>query len=116
MMRRQRGSEDFFVSEVRRARRFYLDLGPVAKGPLAVAAGGWEACSRSYVVDRSDFPYLSIEFVAAGRGEVTLNGRTHPLVRGAVFTYGPGVSHCIRAHHTDPMSKYFVDFRGHDAL
>lgn len=115
MARRKKRSADFFAREVREARRFYLDLGPVASGPLAVAAGGWEACAPSYVVERSEFPYFSVEFVVSGRGEVSLNGRMFPLVGGSVFAYGPGVVHRISSDGKDPLKKYFVDIRGHDA-
>lgn len=104
--------QDFFSKEVRRARRFYLDLGPIGKGPLSVAAGGWEDCRADYLIERETFPYYSIEFVASGRGELVLNGREYPLVRGSVFSYGPGVAHRFAADVTEPMKKYFVDFRG----
>lgn len=110
------GLQDFFSKEVRRARRFYLDLGPVDRGPLSVAAGGWEGCAPDYLIERETFPYFSIEFVASGRGELTLNGRDFPLVRGSVFTYGPGISHRFVSDDSEPMNKYFVDFRGRSAL
>jgi AraC-like DNA-binding protein len=107
---------DFFSKEVRSARRFYLDLGQVDQGPLSVAAGGWEACSPSYVIERDGFPYYSIEFVVSGRGELILEELTYPLVRGSVFTYGPGISHRFTSDVGDPMTKYFVDLRGASAL
>lgn len=112
---RQR-QRDFFSKKVRRSRRFYLDLGPVERGPLSVAAGGWEDCAPDYLIERESFPYYTIEFVASGRGELRLNGRDHPLVRGSVFTYGPGVSHRFASDSAEPMNKFFVDFRGRSAL
>lgn len=116
MSRKTNQVDDFFSKEITRARRFYLNMGPVARGPLAVAAGGWEACAAGYHVARQDFPYFSIEFVMAGKGQVVLAGRTLPLVAGSVFSYGPGVPHVITSDQTDCLEKFFVDFRGRDAL
>jgi len=107
---------DFFSKEITGARRFYLSLGPAARGPLAVAAGGWEVCAPDYRVARQDFPYFSIEFVVGGKGEVDLEGRTQPLVAGSVFSYGPGLPHTIVSDRVDCMKKFFVDFRGRPAL
>lgn len=52
----------------------------------------------------------------AGRGEVTLNGKTYPLAVGSVFSYGPGVSHTIVSDGEDRLEKYFVDFQGRAAV
>jgi hypothetical protein len=83
---------------------------------MAVAAGGWEACAPDYRVSRPEFPFFSIEYVVAGRGEVTLNGRTHPLAVGSVFSYGPGVAHTIVSDREERLEKYFVDFQGRDSM
>jgi len=85
----------FLSQQVTAARRFYLDLKPRLTKGLTVVCGGWEECAPDYTIDRATFPYLSIEFVAAGRGHVALGGQTHPLAPGTVFTYGPGVAHYI---------------------
>ncbi len=111
----QKIDSDFLSPDVRAARRFYLDLGPVDTGPLTVAAGGWEACAASYVIQRADFPYYSIEYVAAGRGRLTLGDRVESLAAGSVFTYGPGVPHRFSSDPSEPLDKYFVDFRGRNA-
>ena len=107
---------DFFSKEITGARRFYLNMGPAARGPLAVAAGGWEACAPDYRVSRQDFPYCSIEFVVGGKGAVELAGRRQALVAGSVFSYGPGMPHTIVSDRTDCLKKFFVDFRGRAAL
>jgi AraC-like DNA-binding protein len=74
--------------------------------------GGWEECAADYAIDRATFPYLSLEFVAAGRGELILAGRRHALAPGTAFTYGPGVAHRIRTSPAARLGKYFVDFAG----
>lgn len=94
------------------ARRFYLNLKPKSAADLAVVCGGWEECAADYVIDRETFPFLSVEFVAAGHGEVVLEGKTHALRAGTVFTYGPGIAQRIRTSPQERLSKYFVDFSG----
>lgn len=107
---------EFVSRQVAVARRYFLDLAPDRRRPLTVVCGGFEEVRREYVVERADFPYLCVEFVAAGKGVATLAGRDVPLAAGSVFAYGPGVAHRIR---TDPrlrLRKYYVDFVGRDAL
>jgi AraC-like DNA-binding protein len=53
----------FFSPQVLEARRFYLDLAPAARKPVAVVCGGWERCMPDYAIHRLTFPYHSIEFV-----------------------------------------------------
>lgn len=108
----QAGSQPGFVSrQVVWARRYFLDLRP-GRGGLRVACGGCERVRSDYLVDRTDFPYLCVEFVAAGEGSVMLAGRESPLVPGSVFSYGPGMPHTIRTHPRRRLTKYYVDFTG----
>jgi len=103
---------EFISQQVSAARRFYLALNPRPTRGLTVVCGGWEACAPDYRIERAGFPYLSLEVVAAGRGEVVLAGRRHALEPGVVFTYGPGVAHEIRTSAEAPLGKYFVNFVG----
>ncbi|WP_367870252.1 AraC family transcriptional regulator [Luteolibacter sp. Populi] len=106
-----------FVSrQVREARRFYLNLNPPAGHKLSTVCGGWERCAPDFQVERADFPFLCVEFVAGGKGKVTLDGREWPLQRGTVFAYGPGCAHRIAADPGDPPAKYFLDFAGREGL
>ncbi len=106
-----------FVSrQVREARRFYLNLNPPPGHRLAVACGGWERCAPDFTVERADFPFLCVEFVASGSGKVRLGGKEWPLRTGSVFAYGPGCAHRIEADPADPPGKYFLDFRGREGL
>jgi AraC-like DNA-binding protein len=97
------------------AHRYFLDLRPPHRGPLTVVCGGEEHVRGDYVVARDDFPYCCVEFVAAGRGTLTLDGRETPLSTGAVFSYGPGIPHAIRTDCRSRLRKYYVDFVGRDA-
>src|SRR5262245_47576984 len=93
----------FVSAQVTDARRFYLNLKPRATTGLTVVCGGWEECTPDYTIDRKTFPFPSLEFVAAGRGELLLAGKRHELSPGTLFTYGPGVSHRIRTSADAPL-------------
>ena len=103
---------EFFSAQISSAQRFFLDLNPPASQRLLVVCGGGEHCAPDYHVHRADFGYYSIEFVARGEGTLLLQGKTHHLIPGAIFAYGPGVSHDIRCDPGRPLVKYFVDFVG----
>jgi len=107
---------DFFSAQVRRAQRFHLDETPLPSTPLAVVGGGHEFCTPDYAIRRKHFPYYSVEFVARGRGWLTLDGKTYRLDAATVFSYGPGISHRITTDSRDPLEKYFLDFTGPRAV
>jgi len=106
------GPPAFFSTQVLEARRFYLDTSGRTHPSMAVVCGGCEHCRPSYRIDRSDFPFHSIEFVARGKGTLCLLGREYSLSPGKVFSYGPGVPHLITTDVDTPLVKYFVDFKG----
>jgi AraC-like DNA-binding protein len=106
---------EFFSPQVREARRFYLDLAPPARQPLAVVCGGFESSAPDYAIHRASFPYCSIEFVARGTGVLVLAGEEVRLRPGSVFSYGPDVPHHITTDREDPLAKYFVNFTGRRA-
>lgn len=109
------GAPAFFSSDVAEARRFYLDLNPPKRQKLAVVCGGVEHCAANYAIHRANFPFYSIEYVTHGSGELKLDGRSHTLQAGRLFSYGPGVPHQITGNAADPFVKYFVDFTGKNA-
>ncbi len=98
--------------QISEARRFCLNPAPNPGAALEIVCGGVERTHSEYVVDRSDFPYFAIEFVAEGEGDLTINGRQHVLSAGTVFAYGPETPHVIRNRATHGMRKYYVDFVG----
>lgn len=106
---------DFFSTQVLEARRFYLDTYSRARRPLTVVCGGCEHCESSYEIDRAGFPFYSIEFVARGKGSLTLKAADYALFPSIVFSYGPRIAHRITTDTRDPLVKYFVDFTGPNA-
>ena len=111
-----KAAPEFFSPQVSEARRFYLNLNPPRRAPLAVVSGGCERCAPDYEIHRATFPFHSIEYVVRGRGSLKLDRRRHELQPGAVFSYGPGVRQDIAADPADPPVKYFVDFAGLKSL
>jgi AraC-like DNA-binding protein len=106
----------FFSAQVREARWFYLDLAPPADVPLAVVCGGCEVCQADYAMHRGTFAYTAIEFVAQGRGRLTLARQSCDLLPGSVFSYAPDVAQNITTDPQQPLVKYFVNFTGQRGL
>ncbi len=106
---------DFFSRQVTESRCYYSDVPGKIKARLAVVCGGFEKCRADYVIDRKDFPYYAIEYVAEGSGELETGGNTYALNPGIVFSYGPGIPHVIRSDPDNMLQKYFVDFTGSGA-
>lgn len=102
----------FMSKQVAEARRFSFVGEARVREDLTVICGGWERTACDYRIRRTGFRYFGLEFVAGGRGALRMGGRDHPLGRGVVFAYGPGVHHEIVSDSHDPLSKYFVDFSG----
>lgn len=106
---------DFFSQQVRKAQRFYLNLKASPKKGLNVLCGGYEECAPDYAIHRAAFPFLTLEFVLAGKGNVRLGQRQAALAAGVVFTYGPDTPQEMSADSLDPPRKYFVNFAGRGA-
>lgn len=98
--------------QIRKARRFRLDGAPPPGMPLAVVGGGHEFCAAGYAAQRRSGTHYSVEFVARGRGSLTLHGQEYALAAGTVFSCGPGVSPRVTADARDPLEKYFVGLTG----
>ena len=105
----------FIAGQIREYRYFFLNLTPAPKSELTVACGGWERCAPDYRVERADFKFFGIEYVARGKGTLTLKGRESELRPGSVFAYRPFTAHTIQTRMDDPLVKYFIDFSGRRA-
>lgn len=101
-----------FVSrQVESSRVFFFDEVAEPSG-IDVRCGGLERCRPDYRIERPEFPWYLLEFVAGGRGSVTLGGVTSALKPGVFFLYGPGIPHRIVTHPEKTLVKYFVGFSG----
>ena len=102
-----------FVSrQVASSRLFWFDLSPDRSLPEVVVGGGYEVCRPDFRIERREFPWLTVEFVASGRGTVEMVGQRVELRPGSVFVYGSGVEHTITTNAADPLKKYFVVLGG----
>jgi AraC-like DNA-binding protein len=109
------GVPDFLSQSVEESRTFYYKKSTPMEG-VSIVCGGREFCSPHYSIDREHFPYLCLEWVAAGKGELLLGGRPYSLRPGSFFLYGPGIPHRIATDPRDRLVKYFIDFTGPGAL
>lgn len=103
---------DFVSNQVTDAQRYFLNLNPSNTAKLVAVCGGRERCLPDYVVQREDFRFHCVEFVAEGEGMVWLDGKSFELKPGTAFHYAPGIKHRITTSRDQPMLKYYVDFAG----
>lgn len=101
----------YFSTQVESARRFYLPVESTTPA-LSVAGAGREQCRPDYDVERSNFPFLTIEFVTRGEGILDLAKTSAPLQAGVAYVYDRSVQHRIRSASDEGMTKYFVLIRG----
>jgi AraC-like DNA-binding protein len=106
---------EFFSKQVTGARRFFMESAAAGSRRIKVVCGGCEQTQSGFKIDRKDFPYFSLEFVAKGRGVAVLAGQKFELIPGTVFSYGGQISQVITADPQHAMTKYFIDFVGSDA-
>ena len=107
----------FIATQQVEGNYFILDPNAAKSNDVSVICAGKESCSAGYSIDRTNFDYFAIEFIASGQCELILNGQHLEVVSaGGFFIYGPNTSHTIRTLGAEPMTKYFVDFSGAEAL
>lgn len=102
--------------EVTASRYAYFGESSSAKAGLRVLLAGREQCLPGYRVQRKGFTGYGLEFVSEGSGQVLLNERSFPLFPGMLFCYGPKTSQDIISDPARPLTKYFADFAGSEAL
>lgn len=96
-------------------RYFFLELSHRIRGGLAVAYGGRETCAPEYLVERTTYPYFTLEYICEGEGELRFGpGPAITLRPGTCFAHGPGVALRMSAAGR-PMLKYFLSLTGRDA-
>ena len=105
----------FIAGQIQEYRYFFLNLAPSPRSELTVVCGGWERCASDYRIDRNDFEFYGMEYVARGKGVLTVDGSEHKLLPGSIFAYKPFTAHTIRTSPDDPLVKYFIDFSGRAA-
>lgn len=69
---------------------------------------GYEECAHNYRIERSDFPFWTLEFVVGGMGVYREGGLLKRLEHGSLFTNGPGMTQEFSNDPERPFSKYFL--------
>lgn len=100
---------------VDKARYFYFDTQDASQKSLSILCGGHEKCAGDFELNRSHFPFYTIEFTIGGKGSFVCGNQTHPLYYGKLTGYGPNTPHHFKADSTDPMEHIFIIFLGRDA-
>ncbi len=91
-----------------------IEKGRYANFPRTVEAAGrvfmlgYEECAPDYIIERNDFPFWTLEFVAGGHGFYQERNQQRRLRHGAVFTYGPHVAQRFGNERERPFRKYFM--------
>lgn len=104
------------ASDVARGTYFFLELKARNHGPIQVALGGRESCGERYRVERTDYPFATLEFVAEGAGQISYDqGEPVTVKAGALFGHGPGTRLRMRSLAGQRWVKYFICFTGRGA-
>lgn len=107
---------DFISKNVVEGKYYVHSQGRNPNGNIKVICAGMEVCQQGYSIDRKNFDYYAIEFIANGNCKLKLCGQEFEVSSGCCFVYGPKSEHKIEALGKSPIKKYFVDFDGLDAL
>jgi len=100
---------------VRSGNYFFAHLTPRPSGPLGIAFGGREQCGPAYAVQRSNFPFVTLEYVAEGHGSLQFGDEAPvTLLPGSVYAYPPGQKHAISSEGRF-LVKYFICLSGRGA-
>ena len=92
---------------------FFLTLSaqPASGGLLVL--GGREHCDPGYSLDRKNYAYYVIEYVAEGAGAAELDGQRTELMPGSLFATRPSTHCIIRTDPARPLLKYFLCVSNH---
>jgi AraC family transcriptional regulator len=103
---------DLLSPHVSSTRYIFLELNPRPGRGVTLALGGRELCNPDYRIDRKQYAYYVLEYVAEGEGSVSLDGREYPLGPGSFFITSPRTHCAMQANPERPMTKYFMSAAG----
>lgn len=100
------------ASQVAESRTFFLQLAGPWRERVSVVLGGWERCRPDYRVERAGYPYVVLELVVGGMGQVTLDGVAHRLEESVCFAAGARTACRIETNADAPLEKFFFALAG----
>lgn len=80
--------------------------------PFTVIAFGVSYCDGTYRITRRNSPVHVFEYVVAGRGSLTVNGRKYEPAAGDVYMVPAGSTHAYASSAEDPWTKIWFNVRG----
>ncbi|MGJ8653580.1 MAG: AraC family transcriptional regulator [Opitutaceae bacterium] len=92
--------------QIRKGR--YANFSRSADAESRLFMVGYEECSPDYIIERKDFPFWTLEFIAGGHGFHHEAKTSRQLQHGCVFNYGPGVPQYFGNESGRPFRKYFM--------
>lgn len=97
--------------QVAAARYFsFSQRGEGSRAPVDLVFGGLERVDQDYGINRRGFPVYLLEYVEEGSGTLILQEQEHPLRKGCLLLYGPGIPCKILNNRERPLVKYFFAF------
>jgi AraC-like DNA-binding protein len=91
--------------QVRQGR--YANFSRATDSADHIFMAGYEECAPDYFIERSDFPFWTLEVVVGGHGSFREGRQLRRLRHGSVFTHGPGVVQHFGNEAERPFRKYF---------
>ena len=115
MEKRSHTQPSFISKQVLSGRYAFIDLGITDDSPFSIASAGREECAANYEMNRSNFSYFAVEYIARGRWELSSDHGTHEIGPGSIFAYSPETSYRLKPLDDHHLVKFFVDFKGRGA-
>ena len=85
----------------------YANFSRAADTVGQVFMAGYEECTPDYFIERSDFPFWTLEVIVGGYGFFREGRQMRRLRHGSVFTHGPEVEQHFGNEAERPFRKYF---------
>lgn len=85
----------------------YANFSRAADAVGQVFMAGYEECAPDYFIERSDFPFWTLEVIVGGYGSYREGRQMRRLQHGSVFAHGPGVKQHFGNEAERPFRKYF---------
>ena len=78
--------------------------------PFNIEAIGVTHPDKDYFISRNRSDYHVVEFIAEGKGYLTVGGNEYELTQGDVYILPPGSAHHYRPDETHPYRKMWCNF------
>lgn len=77
-----------------------------------MAGAGWEVLAGGAYVQRREFPFWAVEFIAVGRGRAELGGLGQALANGCIYATSPETRLGLRGDNGRGLRRYYLWLEG----